>query len=95
MSIEISTYDIIYGKLLSLNFSTEHAKQLAKTLYMLSKDLNISVSELLKYVTSSGLRFENEIYAVLNRYRTNSSQLGYIDKNNIPPAILKQVPNIR
>jgi phospholipase/lecithinase/hemolysin len=91
MSLEVSQYDIIYGKLLSLNFTTEHAKDLAKTLYQISNDLNISISELLKYVTIDGIRFENEIYEQLNKRRTNSSQIGFLDQNNIPTSIAHQV----
>jgi hypothetical protein len=92
MSLEVSQYDIIYGKLLSLNFTTEHAKELAKTLYQISKDLNIGISELLKYVTSDGLRFENEVYEQLNKRRTNSSQIGFLDQNNLPTSIAQQIP---
>ena len=93
MTIETSQYDIIYGKLLSLNFTTEHAKELAKTLYQLSKDLDISISELLKYVTSNGLRFDNDVYTQLNNKRTNSSQIGFLDQHNIPTSIVQQLPN--
>jgi hypothetical protein len=92
MAIEVSSYDIIYGRLLTLNFTTEQAKTMAKTLYQLSKDLDISVGELLKYVNSTGLRFENEIYSALNQSRTNSSQIGYLDKSNIAAQIKQQVP---
>lgn len=92
MALESSQYDVIYGKLLSLNFTTEHAKELAKTLYQLSKDLDISISELLKYVTADGLRFENNVYKQLNNKRTNSSQLGFLDQDNIPSSISQQLP---
>lgn len=91
MAIETSQYDIIYGKLLSLNFTTEYAKELAKILYQISKDLDISIGELLKYVTSDGLRFDNDVYRQLNTKRTNSSQLGFLDQNNIPSSISQQV----
>ena len=91
MAIEISQYDIIYGRLLSLRVNAEHAKELAKTLYQISKDLNIGINELLKYVTSDGLRFENEIYQQLNNARTNSSQIGFLDPNNLPSSISQQV----
>jgi hypothetical protein len=92
MALEVTKYDIIYGKLLSLNFNKEHAKELAKTLYQISKNLNINVSELLKYVTPDGVRFENEIYTQLNKRRTNSSQLGFLDQNNLPSNISQQIP---
>jgi len=91
MALESSKYDIIYGKLLSLGFEPTYAKEFAKTLYQISKELHISVNEILKYVTEDGLRFENEIYDRLNKLRTNSSQIGFLDQNNIPSAIADQV----
>ena len=92
MALEVTKYDIVYGKLLSLNINTEHAKDLAKTLYQVSKNLNIDIGELLKYVTRNGLRFENEIYTQLNKRRTNSSQLGFLDQDNLPNSISQQIP---
>ena len=92
MTLEATKYDIIYGKLLSLNINTERAKDLAKTLYQVSKNLKIDISELLKYVTRNGLRFENEIYTQLNKRRTNSSQLGFLDRDNLPNSISQQIP---
>ena len=91
MALEASKYDIIYGKLLSLGFEKEYAKEFSKTLYQISIELNISINEILRYVTKDGLRFENEIYERLNLLRTNSSQLGFLDQNNIPSAISQQV----
>ena len=91
MALEASAYDIIYGKLLSLNFEPTYAKEFAKTLYQISKELRISVNEILRYVTEDGLRFENEIYDRLNLKRTNSSQIGFLDQNNIPSSISDQV----
>ena len=91
MALESSKYDIIYGKLLSLGFEPTYAKEFAKTLYQISKELRISVNEILKYVTEDGLRFENEIYDRLNKLRTNSSQIGFLDQNNIPTSISQQV----
>lgn len=91
MALESSKYDIIYGKLLSLNFEPTYAKEFAKILYQISNELSISVNQILKYVTEDGLRFDNEIYDRLNLLRTNSSQLGFLDQNNIPSSISQQV----
>lgn len=91
MALNVSVYDVIYGKLLSLNFTTEHAKDLAKILYQISVDSNISIGELLQYVTAEGLRFDNRVYEQLNNKRTNSSQIGFLDQNNIPSSIANQV----
>ncbi len=90
MAIETSKYDVLYGKLLKLNVAVDQAKALAKVLYDISIQQGVATDDLLKYVTSNGLRFDNEVYALLNNARTNSSQIGYIDQNNIPPAIVKQ-----
>ena len=90
MALETNQYDVIYGKLLGLGFSTEKARILAKSLYDISKDLDITVSEILRYVTTDGIRFDNAIYTELNRARTNSSQIGFIDETNIPTAIRQQ-----
>lgn len=91
MALEASAYDIIYGKLLSLNFEPTYAKEFAKILYQISNELRISVNEILRYVTEDGLRFDNEIYDRLNLQRTNSSQLGFLDHNNVPSSISQQV----
>lgn len=93
MAIDASKYDYIYGRLLSLNFSIDHAKQLAYSLYTISDDLDLTADAVLKHVTSDGIRFDNVIYAKLNAQRTNSSQIGFVDSGNIPRAILQQIPN--
>jgi hypothetical protein len=90
MALEASKYDVLYGRLLKLNIAADQAKTLAKILYDISTQQGIEIDTLLQYVTSNGLRFDNEVYALLNNNRTISSQIGYIDQNNIPPAILKQ-----
>lgn len=90
MSIETAKYDVLYGRLLKLNVAVDQAKALAKVLYDISVAQGVTTDDLLKYVTNNGLRFDNEVYALLNKARTNSSQIGYIDQNNIPPAIVRQ-----
>lgn len=91
MAIDSVKFDVIYGKLLSYNYSTDRAKQLARALYDIANTLNIDTLEVLKYVNQNGLRFDNDIYQSLNNYRTNSSQIGFLDKDNIPSSILQQV----
>jgi hypothetical protein len=88
--MEASKYDVLYGKLLKLGVEVNQAKSLAQILYDISLVQGVSTDELLKYVNSNGLRFDNEVYALLNFSRTISSQIGYIDQHNIPPAIVKQ-----
>jgi len=88
--MEASKYDVLYGRLLKLKMPVDQAKTLAQVLYDISVAQGVSTDELLKYVNSNGLRFDNEVYALLNYSRTISSQIGYIDQNNIPPAIVKQ-----
>jgi hypothetical protein len=90
MAIETAKYDVLYGRLLQLNVAVDQAKALAVVLYDISVAQGVSIDNLLKYVTNNGLRFDNEVYALLNKARTNSSQIGYIDQDNIPPAIVKQ-----
>jgi hypothetical protein len=90
MAIESSKYDVLYGRLLKLNVAVDQAKALAKVLYDISIQQGVATDDLLKYVTSNGLRFDNEVYTLLNNARTNSSQIGFIDQHNIPPAIVKQ-----
>lgn len=91
MAVETNKYDMIYGRLLHLNFTPAHAKHLAKVLYDVTEKYGFSVNHVLQHVDSNGLRFDNEIYATINRERTNSSQVGYIDREYIPPSILQQV----
>ena len=88
--MEASKYDVLYGRLLKIGIAVDQAKALAQVLYDISLVQGVATDELLKYVDSNGLRFDNEVYALLNYSRTISSQIGYIDQRNIPPAILKQ-----
>lgn len=88
--MEVSKYDVLYGRLLKIKIPVEQAKALAQILYDISLVQGVSTDELLKYVDANGLRFDNEVYALLNYSRTISSQIGFIDQNNIPPAIVKQ-----
>lgn len=90
MAIETAKYDVLYGRLLKLNVAVDQAKALAKVLYDISVTQGVATDDLLKYVTNNGLRFDNEVYALLNKARTNSSQIGFIDQDNIPPAIVRQ-----
>lgn len=90
MSLEAAKYDVLYGRLLKIGVAVDQAKALAKVLYDISQEQGVPAEDLLKYVNSNGLRFDNEVYALLNNARTNSSQIGYIDQSNIPPAIVKQ-----
>ena len=92
MALEVSKYDLIYGKLLLFKFTPTHAKDLAKVLYEISESLNLSVNEVLKYVDSNGLKFDNEIYDKINLTRTNSSQIGVLDRNSIASSISNQIP---
>lgn len=91
MALETDKFDYVYGKLLHLGFGPNHAKQLAKNLYDISKELGTNIDQILKYVTPNGLRFDNTVYASLNRARTKSSQIGFLDVSNIPPGIRQQV----
>ena len=90
MSLEVSKYDVLYGKLLKLGVAVDQAKSLAKVLYDISIKQNASTDDLLKYVTNTGLRFGNEVYTMLNAARTASSQVGFVDQNNISPAVRDQ-----
>lgn len=92
MALDTNKYNYIYGKLLSLNFSIDHAKELAVSLYQIAEELDLTPDGILKHITTNGIRFDNAIYNKLNALRTNSSQIGFIDKDNIPGAILKQIP---
>lgn len=90
MSLETSKYDIIYSKLLQLEFTPARAKGLAKILHEVVKQTGYSIDQALQYVDATGIRFDIEIYQSLNEVRTNSSQIGYIDRGYIPPSILRQ-----
>jgi hypothetical protein len=91
MNFETAKFDMLYGKLLSKGIPQTMAKQLATALYTISEDLGLDVDDVLKNVSKNGLRFDNNVYAQLNNYRTNSSQIGFLDVNNIPAAITRQV----
>jgi hypothetical protein len=88
--MEASKYDVLYGRLLKIGMPVDQAKSLAQVLYDISLVQGVSTDSLLKYVDVNGLRFDNEVYSLLNYSRTISSQIGYIDQHNIPPAIVKQ-----
>jgi hypothetical protein len=90
-AIEVAKFDLLYGKLLKIIGNVDRAKQLTFILYNISADIGIDHEQLLKYVTVNGLKFDNEIYAQLNKARTNSSQIGFIDQTTISPNILQQV----
>jgi len=91
MAFETVKFDLLYGKLLGKGIKQDAARQLAATLYRISDELKIGTDEILQYVNNNGLRFDNNIYTLLNRYRTNSSQIGYLDPDNVPPSVIKQV----
>jgi hypothetical protein len=90
-AIETTLFDVVYGKLLGKNVSTTAAKALAKMILTISHDTGVSTDELLKNVSANGIRFDTNIYRALNSTRTNSSQIGYIDINNVPPVIKSQI----
>lgn len=94
MAIETAEYDLVYGKLLKLGMNIDKAKSLTKALLIISQNLNVSVHTLSRYVTKNGIRFDDEVYKQLNKIRTNSSQIGYLDSSNIPSSILRQIPSI-
>lgn len=91
MAIEVSKFDVIYGKLLSLNFTANRANVLATTLYQISIELNLTTNEILKYINDDSFQFDKDIYAQLNKRRTNSSQIGRLEENSIPDFISQQV----
>jgi len=90
-AIEVVKFDLLYGKILKILGNVDRAKQLTFILYNVSSDIGMNHDQLLKYVDASGLKFDNEIYAQLNKIRTNSSQIGFIDQTTLPPNILQQV----
>jgi hypothetical protein len=91
VSLETNLFDTVYGKLLSKNITPSAAKQLAKMIVTISKEAKISTDDLLKNVTTSGIRFDVNIYNALNKVRTNSSQIGYVDIANVAPMIKAQI----
>lgn len=91
MAIETDKFNLLYGKILSIIKDIDKSKAFTKILYDICEQTGISHNEILKYVSESGLRFENKIYEKLNQQRTNSSQLGFIDKDNIPPRLASQI----
>ncbi len=91
MSLETAKYDLVYGRLLHVGISIDKARILAKSLLDISDETGIDINQLLKQIDRNGLRFENAVYEQLNKARTNSSQIGFLDSNNIPPAIRQQV----
>ena len=89
--MEIAKYDIVYGKLLKIGIEIDKAKVLAKVLLDISEKVDLSLEKLLANIDQSGIRFDNEVYEQLNLARTNSSQIGYLDRTNIPSSIRQQV----
>ena len=90
-SINVDKFNLLYGRILSILRDADKSKELAKILYDISSDLGLSHDDVLKYVTISGLRYDNKIYEKLNAQRTNSSQLGFIDRNAIPLKLANQI----
>ena len=93
MSIEVSKFDILYSKLLLLNFSPEYAKELAGVLYKISNDLDLTINDILKYINEDGFQFNNDIYKQLNDRRSKSSQIGRLEQDSIPSFITQQLIN--
>lgn len=90
MTFETNKFDLLYGRVLKIIGNIERAKSLTVVLYQVGTELGLSNEELLKYVTVNGLRFDNTVYDKLNKARTNSSQVGYLDPANIPLSITQQ-----
>lgn len=91
MNFETARFDMLYGKLLAKGIPQTMAKQLATALYTISEDLGLDIDDMLRNVSKNGLRFDNNVYKQLNNYRTNSSQIGFLDVESIPTAITRQV----
>ena len=91
MAIESDKFNLLYGKILSIVKDADKSKSLAKILYDISSELGLAHDDILKYVSSTGLAFNNKVYDQLNALRTNSSQLGFVDGNNIPAKLAKQI----
>jgi hypothetical protein len=91
MNYEASKFDMLYGKLLNKKVPNTLAKQLAVAVLKISEVTGEDVDSIIKNVTANGLRFDNHVYDTLNNFRTNSSQIGYLDISNIPSTIARQV----
>lgn len=90
MGFETNRFDLLYGKLLGKGLSQTLAKQLTATLLRLNQEANISLEDLTRDVTENGIKFNNSIYAALNRFRSPSSQVGYLDPNFVPARVRDQ-----
>jgi hypothetical protein len=91
MNYEASKFDVLYGKLLNKKVPQSLAKQLTVAVLKISDTTGEDVDSIIKYVTASGLRFDNHVYDILNNGRSNSSQIGFLDTANIPSGISRQV----
>ena len=90
-AIEIQGYDAVYGKLLGKKMDPVKARLLSKVIIDISKSTGTSTDVLLRNVTSDGIRFDADIYKSLNSIRDNSSQIGFVDIENIPSKIKSQI----
>jgi hypothetical protein len=91
MNYEASRFDMLYGKLLNKKVPQTLAKQLTVAILKISDTTGEDVDSIIKYVTANGLKFDNHVYDILNKSRTNSSQIGFLDTANIPRSISRQV----
>jgi len=89
--IETSKYDLLYGKILSFVREPVRARELTNVLYQIGEELGLTHADLIRYIGKNGLQFDNDVFAKLNQARTNSSQIGFLDKENIPGPIRQQV----
>jgi hypothetical protein len=89
--IETAKYDLLYGKVLAFVGEPIRARELTNALYQIGEELGLSHADLVKYIGKNGLQFDNNVYAMLNQARTNSSQIGFLDEGNIPGNIRQQV----
>lgn len=92
MNYETSKFDMLYGKLLNKKVPQTLAKQLTVAILKISDATGEDVDSIIKYVTASGLRFDNHVYDILNNSRSNSSQIGFLDTTNTPSSITLQLP---
>lgn len=81
MAFEINKYNLLYGKVLSaVKNDVETAKSITPSLYKLGADLNLSYDRLLGMLGENGLNYRDQlIIDQLNRSRSASSQLGFIE----------------